>query len=142
MDNKDLYEKIKEELYEKIKEELRDEIMEKVIEAKNEMMFMCLSYKQKTLNIEKEILHKEREGIEDLIEYNDKLYNMHSGCIRNEDKIEYYGLNKIHNNQRAKICEKIDNIRDEENRNSDEIYNFKSHKIPVALPIVDSYYIN
>ena len=67
---------------------------------------------------------------------------MHKGCIRNEDKTKYYELNKIHNNQRDKISEKIDNICDKENINSDEIYNLKSNKIPVALPIVDSYYIN
>ena len=132
MDNK--------ELYEKIKEELREEI----IEAKNEMRCMLLSYKQERLNIEKELLCKARKEIDEIIEFNDKAYNNNRniGDWSNKLQDEYNDLNNTQQKEMIDIREKLYKLYDEEKRNSDEIYNLKNNKIPVALPIVDSYYIN
>ena len=136
MDNK--------ELYEKIKKELREELREEIIEAKNEMRITFIGYKQERLHIEKELLYKESMEIEKLIVINDKRYNVHHYESKWTNKLpdEYhskalsYTMNKLENQKKRK------KILDEEKRNSDEIYNLKNNKIPVALPIVDSYYIN
>ena len=62
----------------------------------------------------------------------------HRGHLRNED----IPKNTDYTNQMHKMSKRMEEIMDEEKRNSDEIYNLKNNKIPVALPIVDSYYIN
>ena len=132
MDNK--------ELYEKIKEELREE----KIEAKNEMKCMLISYKQEKLNIEKDILCKERQEIETIIQFNDNIYdnNRHKFNWTNETQKEYNEINDIQLKNIINNREKLNKIYDEEKRNSDELYNLKNNKIPVALPIADSYHMN
>ena len=107
MDNKELYEKIKEELK----------------EAKNEMRCMFISYKQEKLNIEKEMLYKERMEIENIKKFNEDVYdnNRYKFGWTNELQDEYVKLTQTQENQLFEILKKINKIKDEEKRNSDEI---------------------
>ena len=84
---------------------------------------MIISYKQEKLNIEKELLYKERMEIEKKNELTHNVRFAYKYKNNWTDKLqdEYFEVTQIRQNRLIEIRKKIDEIMDEEKRNSDEI---------------------
>ena len=137
MDNK--------ELYEKIKEQLSAELIETKI--------MIFSHKQELLNTKIDICSNNIKEKEKVIQHNDNLYDTHKyNCyISPETRHEYHTCQEQLQEEKKFYIKELDKMMRENDTYSNEIYNLKKNKMPlfnscddampIALPIVCSYVI-